>query len=395
MPSSTEGYEQGKDLFLADVDFRNFRNYGSFRLDDIGPLTVLVGSNAVGKTNVVEGIQLLTAQTSFRNPTGKQMVKWGEGSARLRARLKSKTRELSLEMRIQEGKRTFQLNGKAKKVQALKGLLPSVVFTPDDLDLVKGSQTGKRAALDALGTQLSANYYVIRKDYEKILQHKNKLLKEECSLSFLESVDETLLTVGSQLYCYRSALFAKLVVELQRYYREITEQREELTAGYVPSWEDYDPEIFASLIVDRATAHEAMASAIVANRDEERHRKRALIGPHADKIEFFLDGKNARFYGSQGQQRSIVLGFKLSEVAMIQTMLDQKPLLLLDDVMSELDERRRIALIGFISGDIQTFITTTNLQYFNESLLAQARVVELGDSKREREEGAGGEETRS
>lgn len=98
--------------------------------------------------------------------------------------------------------------------------------------------------------------------------------------------------------------------------------------------------------------------------------------PH--RIEFFIEGKNARIYGSQGQQRSIVLSFKLAEVALIRDMLDQKPVLLLDDVMSELDEQRRNALVGFISGDIQTFITTTNLQYFSEDILAQARVIRLG-----------------
>lgn len=128
-----------------------------------------------------------------------------------------------------------------------------------------------------------------------------------------------------------------------------------------------------------------MRTALGKHRSEERRRKRALIGPHGDRIEFFIGGKNARLYASQGQQRSIVLSFKLAEVALIQDMRDQKPILLLDDVMSELDAQRRNALIGFISGDIQTFITTTNLQYFSEEIIDQARVVSLGQDEAQEE----------
>ena len=110
---------------------------------------------------------------------------------------------------------------------------------------------------------------------------------------------------------------------------------------------------------------------------EERVRKRALVGPHADRIEFFVEGRPVGVYGSQGQQRSAVLAFKLAEVTLICDLLGQQPVLLLDDVMSELDEQRRRALVKFVSGDIQTFITTANLAYFDEDLLAAARVVRL------------------
>lgn len=367
-----------KDLRITGIEFGCFRNYPSFSLDDIGPLTIFVGRNAVGKTNIVEGIELLTALASFRNPTARQMVQWGCEEARLRASLTSVSRNLDLELLVAEGKRTYSLNGKSKKIQSLKGLLPAVVFTPDDLDLVKGSHGRKRAALDALGSQLSRNYYVILKDYEKILQHKNKLLKDEGPLSYLDAIDETLLTVGTQLYCYRSSLFMKIAKATERYYREITRGEESVQAAYVPSWEEHDPEQPRSFAIGKPEAAKKLESALVSHREEERRRRHALIGPHADRLEFFIEEKNARMYGSQGQQRSIVLSFKLAEVSIIQEMLDQKPVLLLDDVMSELDAERRDALVGFISGDIQTFITTTNLQYFTDEMLSHARIVELG-----------------
>lgn len=147
--------------------------------------------------------------------------------------------------------------------------------------------------------------------------------------------------------------------------------------GYVPSWEPHDPDLPATFAFGRDEARGRLQAEIARRRDEERARRRALVGPHADYVEFFVAGRNAALYGSQGQQRSIVLAFKLAEAALIQEILGQKPVLLLDDVMSELDAGRRNALVSFIEGDIQTFITTANLAYFDEGLLARARVVEL------------------
>ena len=190
-------------------------------------------------------------------------------------------------------------------------------------------------------------------------------------------MNETLVTCGAQLSCYRAALFEKLAASMASYYAEITDAHERLDAGFVPSWEEHDPLSFATRTFGRDEAREALADALARRGGEERVRKRALVGPHADRIEFFIDGKNAALFGSQGQQRSVVLAFKLAEATLIQDILRQKPVLLLDDVMSELDAARRRALVAFISGDIQTFITTTNLAYFDDDLLGGARIVEL------------------
>ena len=365
------------DLRIERIAFRNFRNYEEFGLDNIGPLTVLVGPNAVGKTNVVEGVQLLTALQSFRHPTIEQVVRHGAEFARIDADVTDGSRQLVLSMQVSEGKKRYLLNGKPKRTADLKGLVPSVAFTPDDLELVKGASAVKRAALDALGSQLSSNHYLIKRDYEKVVRYKNRLLKDEASDDLLASIDETLITCGAQLACYRSALFEKLAPVVSSYYTTIADGREIMEACYVPSWEHHDPSVPATYAFGRDDARERLQGEIVRRRLEERQRRRALAGPHADHIEFFIGGRNAATYGSQGQQRSIVLAFKLAEAALIRDMLNQNPILLLDDVMSELDAQRRSALVSFIEGDIQTFITTTNLSYFDNDLLARARVVEL------------------
>ncbi|OUO93901.1 DNA replication and repair protein RecF [Gordonibacter sp. An232A] len=365
------------NLSISHISFANFRSYERFDLDGVGPLTVLVGPNAVGKTNVVEGVQLLTAQSSFRHPPVEQLVRMGAPFARLTADATDGSRQLQLELRIAEGRKRFLLNGKSKRTADLKGLVPSVTFTPDDLELAKGSMAVRRAAIDALGSQLSANHYLIRRDYEKVLRHKNRLLKDEAPASLVAALDETLVMCGAQLACYRAALFEKLSERMASYYAEIADGRERLRACYVPSWEAHDPAAPATFSFGRDDARAALASALAARGGEERARRRALVGPHADRIEFFIDGRNVSSFASQGQQRSVVLAFKLAEAALVQDILHQKPVLLLDDVMSELDAARRRALVAFISGDIQTFITTANLDYFDDDLLAAARVVRL------------------
>lgn len=364
-------------LRIKDVAFDDFRSYEHFRLSDIGPLTVLVGPNAVGKTNVVEGIQLLTAQTSFRNPTGVQLVREGTAFARLRATAVDESRLLELGLTIEAGKRRFTLNGKQKRTADLKGVIPSVTFTPDDLNLAKGSGTTRRNALDAVGSQLSRNHYLIRRDFDKVLRHKNSLLKDEASPLLLESLNDLMVTCGAQLVCYRAALFGKLAASMASYYAEIVGNRETLSARYAPSWLAEGEWLDAGETLDRDEARERFAAALAGSMAQERARHRALVGPHADRIEFFIEGRPVGVYGSQGQQRSAVLAFKLAEVTLICDLLGQQPVLLLDDVMSELDEQRRRALVKFVSGDIQTFITTANLAYFDEDLLAAARVVRL------------------
>lgn len=419
-------------LRINHISFFNFRSYESFDLDGIGSLTVLVGPNAVGKTNVVEGLQLLTALTSFRGATAEQLVRRGAAAARISAHVSDGLRELDLDCLI-EGTRKYRLNGKAKRSSDLKGLVPSVVFTPDDLEMVKGSMGVRRRMVDALGSQLNKNYHLIRRDYEKVIRHKNKLLKEEASGALLESINDMLVTCGAQLVCYRAALFCRLAEQMKLRYAEISGGRETLSSRYEYSWarsgSEEEPVGFSAVadegafvtaglsfdqtesLVDVArsgltsatkdanapsatapnllgcsrpdeviTPQEARSTlaAVLAERlPAERLRRRCLVGPHLDQIHFSIDDMDASRFASQGQQRSVVLAEKLAEAAVIEDMLGVKPLLLLDDVMSELDGSRRAALVDYLAQDVQAFITTANLAYFDEAMLSRARVVHL------------------
>lgn len=365
-----------KNLFLKKLEFNNYRNYPHFELSEIEPLTIFVGQNAIGKTNILEGIQLLASQSSFRNPGTSELVLWGKENTSIKGLFSNRSRNLDFEMKVIEGKRKYFVNGKKKNIQELKGIVSSVMFSPDDLTLVKGSNSARRNAYDQIGSQISTNYYVIKKDYDRILAQKNQLLKHDYSSSLLESVNETLIKIGTQLFCYRFSLYKRIKALFIELYPQIINEIEQGDIEYKASWD----EIISSTEYDmneKDQVSRVFREVLELKRSEEKERKRSLIGPHKDIFTFLINNKDAKTYGSQGQQRSLVLCFKLSEVKLIQNMLDQQPILLLDDVMSELDEQRRNALIGFISESIQTFITTTNLHYFNEEILDKAQVIYL------------------
>ena len=278
--------------------------------------------------------------------------------------------------------RSYAVNGKKKAVQDLQGILPSVTFSPDDLFLVKGAQSARRAALDLVGCQLSRNHRVIKRDYEKLVKHKNALLRDEAPALLLESVNDMLAPTALQLFLYRQALVSNLAKRMASAYEAIAGGAEHIEAVYVPSWEEEHVKQASrvqplGLRYDRESAEVSLRRAMQRRGTEERARRRSVVGPHADHVEFFIDGRNASMFASQGQQRSLVLAWKIAEVGIVEEMLGVPPVLLLDDVMSELDASRRAALMALVSKGSQVFVTTTDTSFFEEAALGAASVVEL------------------
>lgn len=382
MSSSHDEYSERETPFkqnglkLDSISLRCFRNYRTYQLDDIGPLTILVGPNAVGKTSIIEAIQMMTSLHSFRTAQSTQMIMWNEKRAFVEAHIQGNQRYLEETLTIEPGKRIYRLNGKAKRMADLKGLLPAVTFCPDDLHLVKGSNSARRAALDDIGSQLSKNFYAVKSDYEKLVKQKNLALKEEATDLFIDSIDEVLVRVGVQLLAHRMTIVSKVQPLFQEFYRDVTGDAERVSLIYRPCWEK-DGDEKKPYYFERDMALKAYEKALHDMRGQERARQRCVIGPHADEVGFLLQGRNAIHFASQGQQRTIALAFKLAEAALIQDTLNQKPILLLDDVMSELDDSRRLYFMEFISDDIQTFITTTHIDYFSDTIKQRAAITYL------------------
>jgi DNA replication and repair protein RecF len=362
---------------ITALELHDFRSYGSWTLEPDPGLTILVGPNAAGKTNAVEAIRLLTTGGSFRRPRWEQLVRWGMPRARaaLAAGEDGPTTDIVLDVR-EDGTRSFTVNGKqVRSPSAIAGIVPSVVFTPDDLGLVKGSAERRRAEVDELGEQLSATYGRLRREYDRVVRQRNKLLKSEAPDPVqLEAWNAGLVELGSRLRMHRAGLVDKIAAHASAFHSRVC--GDTLSVRYMKGRRDAGTPVAAG--TDPAAEAADLTHELCERRAEEVVRGVTLVGPHRDDIEFAIDGRPARAFASQGQQRTVVLAWKIAELHVVRDVARTSAVLLLDDVMSELDAERRRALTAEVGASAQTFITTTNTGYFDPGLLEKALVVRIG-----------------
>jgi DNA replication and repair protein RecF len=372
----TTGLSQRRITVLRLVDFRN---YSCFELLPSKDLTLLVGPNGVGKTNVIEAVSLVTRGESFRTTSWHDLVKWGAARARIAMTAEGNgAGKTDIVLEVAAGRRLYRVNDVIKRrVSDVAGNVPAVVFTPEDLTMVKGAADKRRTVLDSLGSQLSATYTSLRLEYDRITRQRNALLRApETPEPELEPWTDRLVEVGARLRGQRTALMGRMRSEIQGVYAALT-GGERLSLAYVIR----DVESAAADETADTPTHDAIASqmraALAQRAREERARGTSLVGPHRDDVLFVLEDRDARAFASQGQQRTIALAWKLAEVSLIEQTVAKTPVLLLDDVMSELDESRRRKLAVFVAQRTQTFVTTTNVGYFEPDFLSAAQVVEL------------------
>lgn len=366
-------------IYARELRVQHYRSFEERVLDLAEGITILVGHNAAGKTNLVEALQLLTSGQSFRRPSPRELLRDGaeRGSALLE--LEGDGRRVTNECELTETRRAFKRNGKKTNAAGVRGVLPSVLFCPDDLDMVKRSASVRRRALDDFGVQLNAQYAQLVSTYERVVEQRNTLLKDHDRDPALAAAwDESLVATGAALMQHRAALLDRVAAHAARAYADIA-PHERLDIAYEPSF-GAPGDAAAVDLADRAMIERSFRARLRELGQDEARRGLTLVGPHRDEIAFSIDGRSARLYASQGQQRSIVLAWKVAEVAVTRDILGYAPLLLLDDVMSELDESRRAAILLFIEGEVQTVITTTNLGYFTHEILERTKVVGVGQA---------------
>lgn len=358
-------------LVVTRISFSGYRNLDGVVLELSPGVTVLVGPNAVGKTNTVEALQYLTAGQSFRRPSPAELVAPGAREAHVSARLEGDGRVVDVELVAAEGSRKFLRNGKPCRSQDLPGTLLSILFCPDDLSLVKGSASMRRGELDSFGAQANVGYRKVLSAYTRSVEQRNRLLKDGCDPVLLDAWDESVALGGATLLHHRLNLFTRLSSLVGEVYADVA-SGESLACRYVPSVAG------AEAGMGRDRLRDLILRRMEESRDDDLRRGQTLVGPHRDDISFEIEGRDARAFGSQGQQRTVALAWKMAEVRLCEDLLGERPLLLLDDVMSELDENRRACVTKFVEGGIQTVITTTNLGYFDDSLLEGMKVVRYG-----------------
>lgn len=224
---------------LEKLSLKNFRNYENYYFDDFKGVNIFCGKNAIGKTNIIEAIQLITQGSSFRMAQTCELVNNTNPDKITKVEAQVFDQNLdckhNIKLVIKDNKKTFSINEKNKTVGSLKGSFPSVVFSPEDLSLVKGSNTKRRDTIDSIGSQISKDYYTVLKDYNKALKQKNKMLKDEADISLVESINSILTITGAQLTYYRYSLVKKIAPIISDIYTEVSDSNEDLQIEYFAS----------------------------------------------------------------------------------------------------------------------------------------------------------------
>ena len=337
---------------------RDFRCFAAAELTLAPGLTVLVGANGQGKTSVLEAVGWVARARSFRQVTDAQLVRAGATEAIVRAEITTGEREQLFEAEIRVSGRNRILSNKHPVARArdLHGLLRVTVFAPDDLALVKEGPAERRAYLDELLTMLAARYDAARTDYDRVLKQRNALLRggarDELARTTLAVFDEQLVRAGAELVRGRLRLVERLGPLVNEGYHALAPAAREVRATYVAEWSEGPV-----AVEDAAEIESRLRDAIERRSKAELDRGITLVGPHRDELRLEIDGLEARTQASQGEQRTLALALRLAGHHVVAELTAATPVLLLDDVFSELDAARAAALVANLP-EGQTLLTT-------------------------------------
>lgn len=395
---------------IQHLSLVNFRNYSRLELDLPAGVVLLLGDNAQGKTNLLEAIYLLSRMRSPRTSTERELVNWLTLDeelpfARLAAQVERGNEVEQIEVSlVQNGTLTaegngsslrkhIRVNGAARRATDVVGLLSAVLFMPEDIDLVAGSPGGRRRYLDDTLCEVDAQYYRELQRYTRVLTERNFLLRSMRSRSYdpseLTFWDQKLIEHGSYLIWKRHQVIAMLSVECRRVHLRLTGETESLGLEYIGTVESLRSEgngpqltLFpaggGAEAAEQPNPRQAVSQSYSAKLREMRSREIdqgvTLVGPHRDDLRFWVNGVDMNTFGSRGQQRTVALSMKLAELELVATIKQDRPILLLDDVVSELDGDHRKHLFAALGTVQQVLMTATDLEHFSADFVDQATV---------------------
>lgn len=344
-------------MYLSELSIRGFRNYRQEHFRFQPGVNLIVGSNAQGKTNLLEAIAYLGSGRSFRAQKTSELIAFGAEFAELEGKLYSQNRDQSLRYVLFPGSRPriLQRNGAKKKILAdMLGVLPTVLFCPEDLLLLKSGAASRRRMGDDVLCQLRPNYDAALTEYNRLLEHKSRILKDYHEqprlLELLPDYNIRLCQVGALLISYRARFYDRLGKSAKGFHHAFSGGKEDFSLEYQTVSSVHDP--FASLEVLKEELQEHMQS----HGHRELESGQCLSGPHKDDFAVTLSGLSLKQYGSQGQTRTAAISLKLAQRELMANQLGEEPVLLLDDVLSELDPGRQDFVLNQISSG-QVFIT--------------------------------------
>lgn len=367
-------------MFVQTLELSDYRNFHRLQIQLHRHMNIFVGDNAQGKTNLMESVYLLATARSHRASRDGDLIRWGEKEAEVAAQVVTQAGTFHLRVKLfQDKRKRVWVGGEEIRRQAdLLGYLNIVLFSPDDLQLVKGSPAQRRQFIDLALAQVSKVYRYEWMKYHKVLQQRNKLLKaiqeRKGKAELLPLWDEQLIELGCRTMYRRAQAIARIAGYARESHKQITGGNEVLTVTYVPFYVDKHGFTAAGQLPESPEKmKQRFSAALETARREEVRRGTTLVGPQRDDILFQIDGKDARQFASQGQQRTVVLAAKLAQLEFMREEVGEYPALLLDDVMSELDQRRRSFFLETINTKVQTLLTTTSLKSFSRKISQQSR----------------------
>lgn len=357
---------------IHQLILKNFRNYsyGDFQFSD--KTNVLIGKNAQGKTNLIEAIYLLSVAKSFRTRLNQEMIAFDCSYAKILGQISTKTMTKKLEMVLfEKGKQARVNDSLCHKTSEFVGILNVVVFTPDDLFFVKGSPKIRRRFMDIELSKISPIYLSYFNQYQHFLKERNQYLKQASLKNkrddlYLEIITNQLIDTEIEIAKRREQFINRLNELAGQVYQRMAGQEEKIQISYRTFFDVKDND-----------CKEKLEQLYKENIERDYRYASSQYGIHKDDIVVLLNDKEASLYASQGQQRSIVLALKIGLLNLIYQEIGEYPVLLLDDVLSELDHERQNLLLNLVSDQIQTFITTTSIDGLNHDVIKKAKKIEI------------------
>lgn len=339
-------------MIIKSIELANFRNYETLDLQFDKGTNILYGDNAQGKTNILEAIYVVATTKSHKGSKDRDIINFNEEEAHIRAYIEKEGLETKIDMHLRKSKsKGIAIDGqKIKKAADLLGLLNVVFFSPEDLSIIKAGPAERRRFVDMELCQLDNFYLYNLNHYNKIVNQRNKLLKD---IYFSPQLKDTLSIWDSQLVSFGSKIIERRKIFVDQLNEIIYDIHKKLSGDREELYIQYEPDVLI----------ESFETKLRINQEKDIKLKQTTVGPHRDDFSFLVGDIDIRKFGSQGQQRTAALSLKLSELELVKKITKETPVLLLDDVLSELDANRQNYLLNSI-GDIQTIITCTGLDEF-------------------------------
>lgn len=360
-------------MYIQSLELKNYRNYDRLIIEFSKGTNILYGDNAQGKTNILEAVYLGATTKSHRGSKDREIIRFGENESHIRIHLVKQDIGHQIDMHLKKSKTKGAAIDQIpiKKSSDLLGFVPVIFFSPEDLSIIKNGPSERRKFLDIELSQLEKMYLHQLSSYNKVMAQRNNLLKQLAYqrelLDTLDSWDIQLVRYGSEVIRYRQRFIEDLNEIIREIHKNLTGKKEKIVLKY-----------------DHSVNYDEFLTVLQKKREIDLKYSSTGIGPHRDDIEFLVNGIDIRRFGSQGQQRTAALSLKLAQIELVKRQTGETPILLLDDVLSELDSSRKNYLLDSIK-DIQTLITCTGLEEFINSHLQIDKMFQVKSGKIVRE----------